>query len=268
LAAVESQRNRFDSYFAIAVRQGKDDPWYAGRPEGFLWRKGERWRFEIGLFRGAPPKPEGEVDRVKWWKEQSRMLSPIEVCDGTTVYHANYEQAGQADWEAVRKVKPGRALEEAGGQVQSSMPEMFGYPSGIQNPAHVFTVDVIPHPGEGPADSILVKYLVATAVRQPGQFRDYRYWVDPGKGYVARQYEWSGARDADGSSTTVTHTIEELDRSPRGIWYPILVREKVVRDPPPADPNYVGETVTRFFVDFEAELPDDLFRPIAREPNK
>jgi len=203
---------------------------------------------------------------VKWWKDQLRscQLWPIEVCDGKTVYHVKHGPAGDS-WEAVRKIKPGQALEDASGQVQASLPELFGYPSGIQAPAHVFTVEIIPHPGEGPADSLLVKYLATEAVHNDRAFRDLRYWVDPGKGYVTRQSVWSGAHDPDGSSTTVTYTMEELERSPRGIWYPTLVRQKRIQNPPPADPNYADETYTRFFVEFDADLPDDLCRPIERQ---
>lgn len=85
---------------------------------------------------------------------------------------------------------------------------------------------------------------------------------EPSKGYFTLKEVLSGARDADGTTTTVTTTMEDLRQSPRGIWYRRLVRENVVREGP-GGASDAHEKVTRFFVDFNAELPDDLFRGVA-----
>jgi hypothetical protein len=167
----------------------------------------------------------------------------------------------------VRKIEPSRALECAG-QAAQSMPELSGYPITLQAPANMFTVELDPHPADSPADSLLVQYLATDALKQDRAFRDCRYWVDPAKGYVTRRYVLADARNPDGSASTDTYTMEELERSPRGIWYPTLVRRKVTQVPPPDAPNYVDETVTRYFLDFDAGITDELFRPADREIRK
>ncbi|HWB08075.1 MAG TPA: hypothetical protein VG826_02435 [Pirellulales bacterium] len=259
-AAVEASRNRFDSYLGIVVGQGKEQPWHAGRLKAVVWRKDVRWRVELAMFRQSPPPPESDADQVKWWKQQLAAceFSPIEVCDGQTVYHCN-----QGRWTATRTIEPKRGL-QAQGQAADSMAEMSGYPVSLEDKKHLFTATLETQPNDGPADSLLVHYQATGAVKDESTFRDLRYWVDPGKGDVTLQERLAGARDPDGSTTTVTRTSEEFERSPRGIWYPTLVRETVVRDPPGAPSQESEERVTRFFLDFEADVPDELFQPVDR----
>ena len=189
-------------------------------------------------------------------------LGPIELCDGRTVYHVEHGPAADS-WKAQSTIDPKRPIDAAGlRQARMSMPELFGYPISLEDKKHLFTAKLDSPPNDGPPDSLLVRYEATSAVSEPRAFREMRYWVDPGKGYVTLKEVLTGARDPDGSTTTVTTTREDLRQSPRGIWYPTLVREKVVRERP-GGASDVQEKVTRFFVDFNAELPDDLFRAVA-----
>lgn len=259
-AAVEAGRSRFDSYFAIAVeQQGKDQPWHEGGHVTLVWRKGNRWRVELG-FPKSRPTPEADVDRLQWWKEHLQSLGPIELCDGRTIYRVEHGPASDS-WQALSTIDPKRAIDEAGHhQARMSMPELFGYPISLEDKKHLFTARLENQANDGPPDSLLVRYEATSAVTEPRAFREMRYWVDPGKGYVLLKEVLSGARDPDGSTTTVSSTLEDLRQSPCGIWYPGLVREKVVRSRPDGTNSEANEKVTRFFVDFAAELPDELFR--------
>ncbi|HVW39079.1 MAG TPA: hypothetical protein VHB99_17310 [Pirellulales bacterium] len=270
IAAVESGRNDFDSYFAVVVSQGANDPWYSGE-QTLIWRKGNRWRAEIGHFNEQPPQPEADADRVAWWNEQVRQgkYQPVEVCDGKTVYRDKFDvpdaHGKQSHaWEAVRRLQPGEGIEVASqGLVRDRFPELYAYPMTLVAPSSHFTVEIDPHPAEGPNDSLLLKYLATPEFKIDGAFFDNRYWVDPGKGYATRRYLMADGHQA-GASRSDAYTMEDFERSPRGIWYPTLVRRKVTMDPPPAE-NWTDETVMRFFLDFEAEIPDELFGPVDRE---
>lgn len=270
IAAVESGRNDFDSYFAVVVSQGANDPWYSGE-QTLIWRKGNRWRAEIGYFNEQPPEPGADADRIAWWKEQVRhgKYQPVEVCDGKTVYRAKFDVPDAHGkqlhtWEAVRRLQPGEGINVASqGLVRDRFPELYAYPMTLIAPSSHFTVEIDPHPAEGPNDSLLLKYLATPEFKIDGAFFDNRYWVDPGKGYATRQYLLADGHQA-GASRSDAYTMEDFERSPRGIWYPTLVRRKVKMDPPPAE-NWMDETGTRFFLDFEAEIPDELFRPVDRE---
>jgi len=270
LAAVESGRNDFDPYFAVVVSQGANDPWYSGG-QTLIWRKGNRWRAEIGDLNEQPPQPEADTNRVAWWKEQIRhgKYQPVEVCDGKTVYRDKFDvpdaQGKQShSWEAVRRLQPGEGINVAGqGLARDRFPELYAYPMTLVAPSSRFTVEIDPHSAEGRNDSLLLKYLATPEFKIDGAFFDVRYWVDPGKGYATRRYILADCHQA-GASRSDAYTMDDFERSPRGIWYPTLVRRKVTMDPPPAE-NWTDETGTRFFLDFEAEIPDELFRPVDRE---
>lgn len=270
LAAVESGRNEFDPYFAVVVEQGANDPWYSGS-QTLIWRKGNRWRAEVCAFDELPPQPEADADRVAWWKQQFRRgkYRPVEVCDGKTVYRAKF---GEPDvhgnqshaWEATRGLLPGEGINVAGrGLARARFLETFAYPETLSAPSNLFTVEIDPHPADGLNDSMLIKYLATSELKHEGSYRDCRYWVDPGKGYATRRFVLAGANQA-GAPQSDAYTMEDFERSPRGIWYPTIVRRKVTMAPPPGE-NWRSETVTRFFLDFESEIPDDLFRPADRE---
>lgn len=270
VAAVESGRNEFDSYFAVVVEQAANDRWYSGS-QTLIWRKGSQWRAEIGSFDKWPAPPEPDTDRVAWWKRQVShgIYQPVEVCDGKTVYHAKFSQPDahgkqSHSWVATRRLVPGEGIDVASqGLVRNRFPELYAYPVTLNAPSNLFTVEIDSRPAGGPSDAFLVKYLAAPELKTEGVFRDCRYWVDPGKGYVTRRFVLAGSKQ-DGVSQSDAYSMEDLERSPRGIWYPTLVRRKVTQDPPP-EGNWTDETVHRFFLDFEAEIPDDLFRPVDRQ---
>lgn len=263
LAAAEAARNDFDPYFAIVV--SGDGPWHTGMPETIVWRKGNRWRAEIGGLTKPPAEPDSHADPVAWWNEQVRhcRYQPIAVCDGETVYRVEFGEPGshgkqQHTWRAIHKIEPRRALDRAG-QAGRSMPELFGYPTTLQPASDIFTAEVDSRPVEGPTDSILVKYAATPVLQQGGVFRDCRYWLDPAKGYVARQYTLadSGVRDE-------TYVMEEFAQSPRGIWYPTVVRRKDAVEVERDGRKVKEDQVWRFYVDFAADIPDELFRPVDR----
>lgn len=271
IAAVESGRKDFDPYFAVVVQQhGANEPWHTGLPMA-IWRKGARWRVEMGGFGEAPPQPEADADRGAWWMQQFRRgkWSPLEVCDGKTVYSAKYSepdaQGNQTHtWEAARRLNATEGIDVAWAGIASDrFAERYGYPDTLGPPSNLFTVEIDPHPAAGPRASLLIRYRATRELKDGAVYRDCRYWIDPAKDYVTRQYVVGDANEG-GVSESDSYTMEDFERSPRGIWYPTIVRRRVTMDPPPAE-NWNGDTVTRFFLDFEAEIPDELFRPVDRE---
>jgi hypothetical protein len=58
---------------------------------------------------------------------------------------------------------------------------------------------------------------------------------------------------------TSRRVIEELKKSPRGIWYPTRIRyqDYVKQD----NGTGVIEHITRHYLDFDTEFPDGVFEP-------
>jgi hypothetical protein len=66
-----------------------------------------------------------------------------------------------------------------------------------------------------------------------------------------------------------TYEYGDFQQSPRGIWYPTVVRRKNAS----WNENKQGQTVFRdvvnhYWLDFGADLPDSLFTPTSREKAK
>src|SRR5207247_2196166 len=91
-----------------------------------------------------------------------------------------------------------------------------------------------------------------------------RYWVDPQHSYALLRYEQDGSPNA----LKWIDVMERLEQSPTGIWYPTMVRhEHSGPAPKPGEPAQpLSISVTWFYVDFKAEMPDRLFEPRLRDP--
>jgi hypothetical protein len=104
---------------------------------------------------------------------------------------------------------------------------------------------------DGPEGTVRV---VVTQTSKDYSGERYRYWFDPVRDYVL-QKEISTVFKHLGGEVAYLDTAEydEFAQSPRGKWYPQRIR-RITSD----HPNWHG--VTRFYVDFETKMGDDLFR--------
>ncbi|HEX8203816.1 MAG TPA: hypothetical protein VF590_25290, partial [Isosphaeraceae bacterium] len=236
-----------------------------------VWRKGPRWRVEQ-LRPGRPDwAPPAGADAA-WWKAHQGELTfvPRAICDGEAYW--DYYLAD--DWRPGMPVPepgtPNRSGQTVGPNalmgprhdpvlpfwVQDLLPEQAGHPTaGIGEPGPDREFLVGPDPGDGPLGTILLRG------RDPGPRAGaspdhFRLWVDPGADYLAMRAEIRVSDPSDIAKVAFidTHLVEAVGESPRGHRYPTRTRQVT------SDGRH--EVVRTFSLDFEAQLPDELFRPL------
>ncbi|MFT4554921.1 MAG: hypothetical protein ACI92S_000250 [Planctomycetaceae bacterium] len=274
IAGTKAGLERFDDYQALELNLVTRDSLVARDSEEQIgdlrslpnlyrvFRKGRRWRVEWGQYRYDtewPSAPEPDADMHEWIKGYARhhKFLPFSICDGTTIYQARLAwpegaKFQQVDgWEVKRRLDPNRGIEQ--GESSESRwyrPEFYAYPT-LPIGQH-FDARVVAIPGTGPANSILVE---CSSTRGDGPDANYkaRYWIDPSRSFVTMRWETES-----GADESRPYIMEELAQSPRGLWYPTVMRWKVGKvhedgRPPKSD------QVRHFYLDFETEMPDSLF---------
>ena len=134
------------------------------------------------------------------------------------------------------------------------MPEHLSHPA-VWEPSHDREFLLDPKPDDGPPGTIRLR-VRDTRFPDPGHPDLYKLWINPAESYVSVRSETSvfASTNPPKIAYVDTQIIESLARSPGGFWYPARVRRKTS--------NFEGEQVTNFPLDFEARIPDELFRPV------
>ena len=198
-----------------------------------VWRKGEKWRVERATQYPNSVPDSDDVDRTEWWLETAGKLPhrPQMMCDGATTYRKR-----DGAWKALPSALPFPIF-------YGSTPEYVCRPPlGIPN------ANVQPRLSgdnkDGPPGSIALEL-------QTGGRTFQRFFIDPQKNILL---QWA----AGGGGTP--NLVEKTAKSPRGHWYAKEVRRVGARRP--TDKRFpVSDEIVRFYVDFDAELPNRLFDP-------
>jgi hypothetical protein len=246
LAGNRAGRNGFDDYQALV----HDGNLYR------ISRKGVKWRLEFGQPQNGPwnnPPPRFSNEYWRQYAERVTFL-PLALSNGEAIYDARIsEPDGQGlqkleGWKLRRKVRPKDgvgALAQYG--YDWALPEFFTYPyvEMLGHPA------AAADPGDGPEGTVFF------AVRKN------RYWSDPSKDYAMAKFQTVSDPDSQGIAQEITSTCElaDFDRTPRGMWYPRLVKQITVGYKDAEGQPIVMKKTLRFRVDFKAELPEHLFEP-------
>jgi len=246
LSALSVGNRELDNYFAAIGRDG--------RVEVLAWRRGNKWR----LARCTPPPdpdeiPKDEAQLGAWWRKHLEKVPPVPtfVCDSQRVYSCKTESqpdgSKKETWSVESTLGPDTdAGHNAGNRnlagIDRPLIELAAYPNLDPGPRAKLSLD--PTGAGGPAGSVLLElsgggYIAGTS--DEFRFRNRR-WLDPQHGYAVVKLEpfrrwWE--------------EFDEFRQSPRGIWYPT----RAVRT------NANGRMETRYFLDFSAQLPDELFKP-------
>lgn len=281
LQSVDDNRRRFaDSYYAIVAETadfgGQSHAWWEVERLTQVWCKGDRWRVEEGHPKKHNPRapvyapaerPAAGVDKLAWWKEHLKDFDfqPTSVCDGRAMYAPKRGATGAngtALWEIWRTIPPGQGRLPAApfGPASTNMPEFRAYPVTLQWPNRDLAAELVPHPADGPAGAVLVKYRDSPDVHRHWGIMEDRFWVDPARSFVTLREDMTvrsglGARS---SFTWNTWLSEEFAQTPGGIWYATVVRWLPTEQL--KAPRKQGR-VYRFFMDFKADMPDNLFKP-------
>jgi hypothetical protein len=273
LARQKAARRAFDDYCGFVIEDIILPLSYFPRTTVYrVWRKGPKWRIE--RLRPEPNDwaPPADVTTA-WWKEHQRdfVFVPAIICDGK-VYWDYYltdqwkpgmpvPKPAQPDRRIGQTVGPNTLMAPADDPVipfwcQNVLPEQAGHPTmGIGEPDHNRAFLVEPQPGSGPPGTILLRGRDTSSVA-PERPDWFRLWIDPVASDLVRRTEIrvSVPKDLTRVAFIDTHVAESAAQSPTGRWYPSRTRHSAH--------NGEHEIVRRFFIDFEAMVPDALFEPL------
>jgi hypothetical protein len=272
LSGLKIGRNRFDDYCGYV--------WFESTVSANItrvWRKGHKWRVDHALPRATTRAAILEYDRVPldvdlaWWKQREKDLifEPQAICDGATIWYYRYKAKPLSPDQPYLSERESVDSQRVYGSPDNPMmpwphllPEQLGHPDVyVPTPDHEFLVD--PRPADGPPETVRL-HVRDVHSDDPNQPDFYRLWIDPKQNHLALQamtsvFDPSGPHSKNGSPTKIayveTKILTDLAQSPSGFWYPTRVVRKT-------SGNNKVQQVTRFLLDFQARIPDELFQPL------
>jgi len=266
LAGIEAGRERFDDFHAIVIRnhspEGLSPVPGQSFPMPFLvWKKGNRWRVEVGTpF--APDRAPPNEDRKGWVRETCKkiLFTTVSVCDGKAIYNANLgEGVPRGQFKLVASADEGGYDSDT----MRVMPARWCYPATF-NPPNDRTEEVVnTKPSGGPPNTILVtSRLVDMRGHDPARTLAFtRFWLDPLRGYAVVREDSLRADPAMKPPTEegFQALMDQWEQTPNGVWYPTRVGSGSIKDL-----KEKRATWYHFFLDFPPDMPDDLFKPSKR----
>ncbi|MFI5456204.1 MAG: hypothetical protein ACHRXM_12220 [Isosphaerales bacterium] len=264
LTALKVGRNRFDDYCGYSWSEGTTPPNVKR-----VWRKGRKWRVDCDLPRVTTKAALFEYDKVPndadlaWWQRRDKdvIYEPQAICDGQTIWYYNYkpqplrpDKPYSSKLESVTSQPVYGSLDDPRMPWPHLLPEQLGHRS-VDVPDNEREFLLEPKPDDGPPNTVRLRVRIAKS-NDPNRPDFYRLWVDPEKNYLALRSEMSVYERGNLQSKIAyvdTQVLTDFARSPSGFWYPT----RVVR----TTSNSKHEQVTRFTLDFEAQIPDRLFEP-------
>ena len=270
---VKAGRQRFDSYSAIVVESDPTEHWTHSRNIHRVWRSGNRWRDEWSVdpyvafkLRTQEPPAEGATP-AQWWMEKAKRLryAPQFLSDGKDGYQFRIKYTGSAgtaedgtenrikyEIQSVDKDGRGLALDDPMPRRNEMFPEFMGRPPmGI--PSTVFEPRIEAKPTDGPANTVLLEVRYTGPDSRVPQL--YRYWIDPRRDYLVMR--WDMVKQAGADASTSSYVINDVAQSPQGHWYPTEIRRVTLR----LQDGIRGDDLFRYYLDFDAPIPDSLFQP-------
>jgi hypothetical protein len=271
IAAINRSQEQFGPYFAIVAHTaGASPPWEAIGVD-LVWRKGTKIRIESALIRAedAPKQPAEGTDMIGWWKDRlslpHTMYTPSLACDGKTVWKAERPLGPVGEnpkwkWKAISSVSSDATNPWLHRISIETLPDVisFGFPPVASSDQEVRLVEI---PKDGPPGCILAERRFT---REPSSaYHLAQYWYDPSHSYLMRKYKMSDLRAENEAASSDSYVSESIARSPKGVWYSSCIRHTVVQDEEPSV-SKTYDSVFWYFVDFNAKLPDSLFKPEVR----
>ena len=213
----------------------------------------------LPLLKGAPGIPR-DADSAWWREHQKDYASLVEaICDGDAVYY--FRPEGSPHRPGAEGPPPIRLdmTQAVGPSDDPLMPWPDYFPEYLSHPQVYQPTDqrdflLDSKPADGPPGAVLLRVRGTRAAA--GHPDLYRLWLDPAKRYLVVRSETSvpGPGDEKKVAYVDMREMEWVEHSASGSWYPSRVRRKT------SDSD--GEQVWTYHLDFEAEIPDELFRPV------
>ena len=280
ISEVHKGQEKFGPYFAVVVNtlgqnmKPWEAAWMGGQPIQLVWRNGKKYRIEQVIFTdGLPaPKPEENADMLVYFKERLKnaLIIPQRVCDGEAVWVTKAEHGKiQKDqrtikfsWEKFFDVRDSDNFNTWIGAVSLGiMPDVMAYGFPPQVSIDHETKIIENSPDDLPGCVLVEDRLVGN---DPGGYHLSRYWYDTAHSYMLRKNEIGELQPRNGEpSDTDTYQTDTLAQTPSGMWYSARLRRTITGEgnplPSPERPAFIW-----YYVDFNAKVPDSLFKPEAR----
>jgi hypothetical protein len=215
-----------------------------------------------------------------WWREFGKeiLFEGVALCDGRRVYEHDYVERepwwkplddqvrqgdGRAAAERVRVSADRNKAAEFFVDLLAYSPRL-----SLQQLASspLWTTHVDPKGENGPAGSVRVESQLAHTDHHNDHsaFHKVEFWLQPKYGYAVVKHVISDcpAVEKDPLRKEIIHEYDGFRQTPGGLWYPTVSRYK--NRSSSKNKNKPGgvefhDQVTYFYVDFTAELPDELF---------
>jgi hypothetical protein len=258
ISGIRASQAKVRSYFAVAVVSvGESEPWRMPSVN-LIWRDGKKWRFEHAVAKHAklPEKPQENADMVAWWKKRIKEdfdTAPRLVSDGKIVWEEATEDGKSMEklWALYPEDDDGSPTNI--GRVHNLMPDVVGY-HHVPHSGRDADVRLVPVPQDGPPNCVLAEVRYTDPETHQASSMT-RLWFDPAHSYLLRRLEvFNPKTDREEKSPDYWYSIDSMAKAPFGVWYPTCVREEFGDD----------DKLTWYFVDFNAKLPDSLFKPEPR----
>ena len=235
--------------------------WGDGMNVKRVWRKGRKWRVEtlLPISKKWPLFP-SDADAA-WWKKHQLDYTPQvqAICDGEKVYYYRAEgnlRGLPRDRHAL-KLTMTQAINPSDDPFMpwpDMFPEHLGHPD-VWQPTHDRDFLLDPKPADGPPGTVRLKYATPALPSRRVPTSTSSGSV-PERSYIAvrSRRACSNRRNPPKVAYVDTRILEGLARSPSGSWYATRVRRKTS--------DFNTEQVWTYHVDFEVQMPDEMFRPL------
>ncbi|MBC8871449.1 MAG: anti-sigma factor [Planctomycetes bacterium] len=249
---VEQNRHEFDNYLAVSGDNSREATnIYIVRRKGeklcvdtcgmeqYIQRDGEKERV------GKSVDVSSSADLKNWWRE----------------YGEEIKTSGVLRRLNRREIDAGRYRVES-----LAYPRSFTHNLQQMASSSLVTAQLDPKGQDGPAGSVRVELLYSHqgAPNDRMLLRKEEYWLQPKYGYAVVRHVLHFLSKVGDDAARNIFEYDDFRQTPTGIWYPTVSRWKHSSWPPnknkPGGLELHGE-VRYFYLDFTAELPDELFSP-------
>lgn len=273
---LQAGRERMDDYRAVFVMhlEGIDSAWWTDLPM-IMYRKGDKFRADyVGSWSGklgAVERPAEGEDLGKWWRERVKFFQffPQYVLRGSTLYTSERRDVTDPDGSQHQDIVAVKKFEYNSKAGKTFPPEYSMRPEFACRPplgvgGQHFQPVLNLQPSEGPRGCIL---LTIQHTSTDGRINDkgiglpdeQRFWLDPERDYIVMRWDMVTRDEAGKEELFESDLVEEIGKSPRGIWYATKIRRRF--------PQRHGENgkqtdqVYHLYVDFDVDLSEAFFDP-------
>jgi len=271
---VQQHRRDFGDYLAVAGGYNRDESYIVH----LIRCKGDKFRVDDGIGYAMHVASGDEMEQ--WWRGYGReiLFEGMALCDGRRVYEHSFVPPEPWWKPSTHQVSQGDARAAAAGVRLSAgvnyaaefFVELLAYPPRLDPQqlasSPLWTTHFDPKGENGPAGSVRVELQVAKRDRPDdcSAYHKEEFWLQPKYGYAVVKHVTSDcpAVEKDPLRKEIIHEYDGFRQTPRGLWYPTVSRYK--NGSSSKNKNKPGgvefhDQLTCFYLDFTAELPDELF---------